>query len=100
MFYHYIDPLVKFQINLAPLLTNLEKLVIDICSEKADFVLMSGNLNAKSWKWSFTDMKTPEEAQPDPITSLYGMKQRILEQTHIFQQSSSCIDLNFTNQPN
>ena len=35
---------------------------------------MSGNFNAKSWKWSFTDMATPEEAQSDPITSLYGMK--------------------------
>ena len=74
MFYHYIDPLVKLQINLTPLLANLEKLVIDICSQKADFVLMKDNFNARSWKWSFTGMKTPEEAQPDPITSLYGMK--------------------------
>ena len=35
---------------------------------------MSGNFNVKSWKWSFTDMTTPEEAQSDPIASLYGMK--------------------------
>ena len=45
-------------------------------------------------------MTTPEEAPSDPIASLYGMKSRILEQAHIFQQFSSCIDLIFTNQCN
>ena len=56
--------------------------------------------NAKSCNWSINDTTTPEGAQLDSITSLYGMKQLISEPTHILQQSSSCIDLIFTNQPN
>ena len=55
---------------------------------------------SKSWNWSINDITTPEGAQINPITSLYGMKQLILERTHILQHSSSCIDLFFTNQPN
>ena len=79
---------------------NLENLIIDICSRKADFVLMIGDFNAKSSSWSTNNTTTPEGAQLDSITSLYGMKQLISEPTHILQQSSSCIDLIFTNQPN
>ena len=30
---------------------------------------------------------------------MYGMKQLISEPTYFLQQSSSCIDLSFTNQP-
>ena len=57
--------------------------------------------NAKSGNWSINDTTTPEEAQVNSITSLYGMKQLISEPTvHILQQFSSCIDLTFTNQPN
>ena len=61
---------------------------------------MIGYFNAKSCNWSINDTATPEGAQLDSITSLYGMKQLISEPTHILQQSSSCIDLIFTNQPN
>ena len=61
---------------------------------------MIGNFNAKSCNWSINDTTTPEVAQLDSITSLYGMKNLILEPNHILQQSSSCIDLIFTNQPN
>ena len=61
---------------------------------------MDGDFNAKSCNWSTNDATTPEGAQLDYITSLNGMKQLILEPTHILQQSSSCIDLIFTNQPN
>ena len=81
-------------------INNFEKLIIDIYSRKADFVLMIGDFNAKSCNWSINDTTTPEGAQLDSITSLYGMKQLISEPTHILQQSSSCIDLIFTNQPN
>ena len=81
-------------------INNLEKLAIDIYSGKADFVLMIGDFNAKSCNWWTNDTATPEGAQLDSITSLYGMKQLISEPTHILRQSSSCIDLIFTNQPN
>ena len=61
---------------------------------------MIGDFNAKICNWSINDTATPEGAQLDSITSLYRMKQLISESTHILQQSSSCIDLIFTNQPN
>ena len=83
-----------------PFVKNLEKLMIDIYSRKADFVLMIGNFNTKSCSWSSNDTMTTEGAQLDPITFLYGMKQLISETAHILQQSSSCIDIMFTNQPN
>ena len=76
---------------------NLEKLITDIYSRKADFVMMIGDFNAKSYNWSINDTTTPEGSQLDSIASLYGMKELISEPTHISQQSSSCIDLIFTN---
>ena len=61
---------------------------------------MISDFNAKSCNWSIDDTTTPEGPQLDSITSLYGMEQLISEPNHIMQQSSSCIDLIFTNQPN
>ena len=58
---------------------------------------MIDGFNAKSCHWSINDITFPEGAQLDSITSLYGMKQLISEPSHILQQSSSCIDLIFTN---
>ena len=81
-------------------INNLEKLIIDIYSRKADFVLMIGDFNVKFCIWSINDTTTPEGTQIDAITSLYGMKQLISEPAHILQQYSSCIDLIFTNQSN
>ena len=81
-------------------INNLKKLIIDIYSRKANFVLMMGDFNAKSCNWSIDDTTTLEGAQLDSITSLNGIKQLVSEPTHILQQSSSCIDLIFTNQPN
>ena len=64
---------------------------------------MNGDFNAKPWYWSINDTTTPEGAQPDSITSFYGMdviesnKQLISEKTHILQHPFSCIDLIYTN---
>ena len=75
--------------------TNRGKLLIDMYYREADFVLMIGVFNVKSFNWSINDTTTLEGAQLDFITTLYGMKQLILEPTHIL-----CIDLIFTNQSN
>ena len=66
-------------------INDFEKPIMDIYSRKADFVLMIGDFNVKSCNWSINDTTTPEGAQLDSITSLYGMKQLISEQTHILQ---------------
>ena len=79
--------------------TNLEKLVINISSTNPHFILMIGDFNAKSSNWSSNDTTTAEGAQLDYLTSLYGMKQVITEPTYILENSSSCIDLIFSNHP-
>ena len=43
---------------------------------------------------------TSEGIQVDSITTSYGLSQIISDPTHILPNSSSCIDLIFTNQPN
>ena len=40
-----------------------------------------------------------EGSQIDSLTTCYGFRQLILEPTHILKNSSSCIDLIFTDQP-
>ena len=80
--------------------TNLEKLVINISSTNPHFILMLGDFNAKSSNWSSNDTAAAEGAQLDYLTSLCGMKQVITEPTYILENSSSCIDLIFSNHPN
>ena len=46
---------------------------------------MIGDFNAKPCNWSANDTTTPEGAQLDFITSLYGMKLLFSEPTHILQ---------------
>ena len=61
---------------------------------------MIRDFNAKSSNWSSNDTTTAKNAKLDYLTSLYGMKQVKTEPTHILENSSSCIDLIFSNQPN
>ena len=46
------------------------------------------------------DLSTSEGTQVDSLTSSYGLSQIISDPTHIFPNSSSCINLILTNQPN
>ena len=80
--------------------TNLENLVVNISSSNPHFTLMIRDFNAKSGNWSSNDTATPERAKLGYLTSLYGMKQVITEPTHILGNSSTFIDLIFSNQPN
>ena len=98
MQFHYVGPLVKHD-EFDSFINNLWKLIIDMYSQKASFVLMIGEFNANSCNWSMNGTTTLERIQLDSITFLYGMKQLISEPTHILQHPSSCIDLIFTNQP-
>ena len=63
-------------------------------------MLLLGNFNAKSKMWFVNDQLSSEETRLESLTSLYRMKQLISEPTHILEDTSSCIDLTFTNQPN
>ena len=63
-------------------------------------ILAFGDFNAKSNLWFNGDKTTYEDSKIDGITSTFGLQQIINEPTHIIGDSSSCIDLIFTSQPN
>ena len=63
-------------------------------------MLLLGDFNAKSKTWFINNQSSREGTQLESLTSLYGMKQLIAEPTHVLENSSSCIDLIFTNQSN
>ena len=81
-------------------LTNLENLLVDITNRNPHFMLLLGEFNAKSKTWFINDQSSREGTQLESLTFLNGMKQLIAEPTHVLENSSTCIDLSFTNQPN
>ena len=81
-------------------LTHLENLLDDITSRNPHFILLFSDFNAKSKTWFINDQSSREGTQLESLTLLYGMKQLIAEPTHVLENSSSCIELIFTNQPN
>ena len=58
------------------------------------------DFNAKSSLWYNNDIATYESSKIDGVTSQFGLQQIIKEATHLIGDSSSCIDLIFTTQPN
>ena len=81
-------------------LSNFEILIKTISNQKDAISVIMGDFNARSSNWCKYDISNNEGVQIDSITSIHGLKQLIYEPTHIIFNSSSCIDLIFTNQPN
>ena len=77
-----------------------EKSIGDIIAKNPLFVLIAGDVNARSTNWWKNDLSTSEGTQVDSLTTSCGPSQIISDPTHILPNSSSCIDLVFTNQPN
>ena len=69
-------------------------------SDSPNLIFIIGDFNAKLSTWKHDDPDTEEGIEISTITSSYGLTQVISEPTHILPNSSSCIDLLFTNQPN
>ena len=83
-----------------PFLSNFEFLLQDIFNGNLYLTLLLGDYNARNTKWWHHDITTTEGIQLETTTTIYGLQQLIDEPTHIHKNSSSCIDLIFTNQPN
>ena len=66
----------------------------------AHITIALGDFNAKSNLWFKGNKTTYKGSKSDGITSMFGLQQIIKEPTHINKDSSSCIDLIFTSQPN
>ena len=81
-------------------LSNFEVLIKAISNQKDAISMIMNDFNARSSNWCKYDMSNNEGVQVDFVTSTHGLEQLIYETTHILSNSSSCIDLIFTNQPN
>ena len=63
-------------------------------------MVLLGHFNAKCTNWYKYDKTNFEGIAIENISSQCGLYQVINEPTHILENSSSCIDLIFTSQPN
>ena len=81
-------------------LRNLEMNLDDSFNSNPFLTTVIGDFNAKSKNWSEGDRSTIEGSKIEFLTSQFGLSQIIKEPTHILENSSSCIDLIFTTQPN
>ena len=81
-------------------LSNLEKRFSDLNKLKPSLSVVTGDFNARSSSWWSDDINTTEGTNLFSLTSSNGFSQLINEPTHIQTNSSSCIDLIFTDQPN
>ena len=81
-------------------LSGFENILNLINSFKPDFSIILGDFNGRSKSWWQDDINNDEGTKIDALTSYHGLHQLISEPTHILANSSSCIDLIFTDQPN
>ena len=81
-------------------LINFEKLISDIITKNPLFVLITGDFDVRLSNWWKNDLSTSEGIQVDSLTTSYCLSQIISDPTQLLPNSSSCIDLIFTNQPN
>ena len=81
-------------------LENFEQVLLQMNNRDPFLTSVLGDFNAKSSNWWSGDNTSHEGLQIDSLTSFYGLHQIISEPTHILNNTSSCIDLIFTSQPN
>ena len=76
-------------------------MTLDFVSKKNPFlIVVLGDFNAKLSQWLDKDSSTSEGISIENMTLQFGFHKMINELTHILENSSSCIDLVFTLQPN
>ena len=98
--YHYIANLVNHP-TLSKILWITYNLILDKNANKIPYLLVVlGEFNVKSSNRYKHNKTTYEGSKIDAITSQFGLQELIKETTHISTDSSSCIDLLFTSQPN
>ena len=81
-------------------MSKFEKVLSDTTFCNSLFTIILGDFNARSSVWWTRDKTTIEGTQLESLTSVYGFHQLISQPTHLLPQTSSCIDLIFTDQPN
>ena len=81
-------------------MSNFEKVLSDTTLCNSLFTIILVDFNARSSVWWIRDKTTIEGTQLENLTSVHGFHQLISQPTHILPQTSSCIGLTFTDQPN
>ena len=81
-------------------LLNFEQMLLNINQRKTYLTLVTGGFNTRSSSWWSDDVNTTEGTKLLSLTSCNEFQQIVNKPAHIQRQSSSCIDLIFTDQPN
>ena len=81
-------------------LVNFNKLLNQVNMLKSSFTVILGDFNARSQSWWSDHIISFEGSRIDSLATSYGFHQLISDPTHLLPNSSSCIDLIFTDQPN
>ena len=76
-----------------------EEFLQDVFKLKNFFILITGDFNCRNSNWYLGDHATLQGACVEALPSFYGLNQLIKTPTHLLQNSATCIDLFFTNQP-
>ena len=92
-----IDHHRKLHVNL--IIQSFEEILQDIFKLKSSFVLITGNFKCRNSNWYFGDPATTRGFRVEALTYFYGLHQVIKSPIHQIQNSATCIDLVFTNQP-
>ena len=81
--------------------SNNFEITLETLAQKGSFLTTTiGGFNAKSCNWYSHDKTSFKSRTIESISSQFGLHQLINEPIHLLQNSSSCIDLIFTLQPN
>ena len=81
-------------------LSNFEQLLNDANKCQTSLSVITGDFSARSASWWVNDINTTEASKLYSFTSASKFSQLMNEPTHIQTNSSLCIDLIFTDQPN
>ena len=79
---------------------NIELNLDSVMVNSSFLTVIIGEFNAKLSLWYNNDITTYEGPKPDGVTSQFGLQKITKESPHLIGDSSSCIDLIFTTQPN
>ena len=90
----------RSSIEFESFLSGFEDMVSSAFFSKSQFTNILGDFNARSSAWWSNDITNPNGTLIDSLATTHDFKQLISDATHILPQSSSCIDLIFTDQPN
>ena len=99
-FVAFYRSLIETQDDFLSFSQNFE-LTFEKLSENNPYLLVAiGDFNAKLSHWYSLDTNTFEGVSVENVVSQLGLHQIVKEPTHILENSSSCIDLIFTSEPN